>query len=52
MSRARPSEARRCVHRNTVRYRISRLRKLCNTDLLSPVERLVLELQVNLLGED
>lgn len=42
---------RLCVHRNTVRYRIGRLQELCNTDLLCPVERLVLELQLKLTTE-
>lgn len=40
-----------CVHRNTVRYRIARLQELCHTDLFSPAERLVLELQLHLIAD-
>jgi hypothetical protein len=40
-----------CVHRNTVRYRIARLQELCHIDLVSPTDRLVLQLQLHLLAD-
>ncbi|WP_166351291.1 PucR family transcriptional regulator [Phytoactinopolyspora limicola] len=36
------------VHRNTLRYRLQRIREICGLDLDNPVERLVAELQVRL----
>ncbi|MFC5996296.1 PucR family transcriptional regulator [Pseudonocardia hispaniensis] len=38
------------VHRNTLRYRLRRIRELCGLDLSDPVERLIAELQLRLLG--
>lgn len=39
------------VHRNTLRYRLRRIKELCGLDLTDPVERLVAELQLRLLDE-
>ena len=39
------------VHPNTFRYRLRRLRELFDIDLKNPEERLVLELQLRLLGD-
>ena len=40
------------VHPNTFRYRLRRLRELFDIDLKNAEERLVLELQLRLLGDD
>jgi DNA-binding PucR family transcriptional regulator len=40
------------VHPNTFRYRMRRLVELCDLDLENPEERLVIELQLRLLGND
>ena len=44
--------ARISVHPNTFRYRLRRLRELFDIDLKNAEERLVLELQLRLLGDD
>lgn len=38
-----------CVHRNTLRYRIGRIRELCGLNVYDPAERLVAELQLRLI---
>ncbi len=40
------------IHPNTFRYRMRRLVELCDLDLANPEERLVIELQLRLLGDD
>ncbi|MFB9730335.1 PucR family transcriptional regulator [Haloechinothrix salitolerans] len=42
---------RLCVHRNTLRYRIGRIRELCGLNVYEPTERLVAELQLRLMSE-
>lgn len=49
--RARAAQAL-FVHRNTLRYRLQRIRELCGLDLDDPVERLVAELQLRLATAD
>ena len=44
--------ARVSIHPNTFRYRMRRLVELFQLDLANPEERLVLELQLRLLGQD
>ena len=44
--------ARIAIHPNTFRYRLRRLVELFDLDLANPEERLVIELQLRLLGDD
>lgn len=38
------------LHRNTLRYRLTQVERICGMSLRSPLERLVLELEVRLAG--
>ena len=44
--------AQTAIHPNTFRYRLRRLVELFEVDLANPEERLVIELQLRLLGDD